>query len=38
MKLVMHISSLHIFRGDYDMVRKKVKDWEDEDWEYGAAV
>jgi len=37
MKLVMHISSLHIFRGDYAMVTQKVKTWEDQDWEYGSA-
>jgi len=40
MKLVMHISSLHIFRGDYDMVNNKLQAWYDEDWEdgYGAPV
>lgn len=37
--LVMYISSLHIFRGDYELVRYKLKQWFDrEEPEYGAAV
>jgi thymidylate synthase len=39
--LVMHISSLHIFRGDYEMVKYKVNKWihpEEDDEIYGAAV
>ena len=35
-KLVMHISSLHIFRGDYARVRSMIEEWEEP--EYGAAV
>ena len=39
MKLYMHISSLHIFRGDYPMVKQRLQDWFDEEEpEYGAAV
>lgn len=41
MKLIMHISSLHIFRGDYDIVRHKLREWnlreEDDDGIYGTA-
>jgi hypothetical protein len=35
-QLVMHISSLHIFRGDYPTVRYLLEEWEEP--EYGAAI
>jgi len=35
-KLVMHISSLHIFRGDYMRVNRMIEEWEEPT--YGAAV
>lgn len=34
--LVMHISSLHVFRGDYPMIYKMLEQWEEP--EYGAAI
>jgi hypothetical protein len=37
-KLVMHISSLHLFRGDYPMVNKMLSDWDEEAEDYGAAI
>ena len=41
MKLVMHISSLHIFKGDYPIVEHRLNQYinrEDEEPQYGAAV
>jgi hypothetical protein len=49
MRLMMHITSLHIFRGDYPIVDYKLQQWEqrtkgteigpdEEDTTYGAAV
>jgi len=40
MQLVMHISSLHVFRGDYERIQYMLGKWEDEEWEngYGAVV
>lgn len=39
-KLYMHITSLHIFRGDYERVELMIQQWQDEEWEqgYGAVV
>lgn len=43
MRLVMSMSSLHFFKGDYDMVQYRVREWHkrtdgEEDTPYGAAI
>lgn len=37
-ELVMHISSLHVFRGDYERIKHMIANMEDEEDIYGAAV